>query len=395
MTHLRIADHDITRRPVQDPPTKVLHIINGDLYAGAERVQELLADRLPSFGYEVSFVCLKEGAFQRALEAGPREVVTVAMRSRFDMIRTALRIARRARDSGSQLIHTHTSRGALIGSLTAAITGLPMTHHVHSPTIRDTTNAWTNGANALVERASLLRVAALIPVSDSLAHYLTKQGYPARRIHTVPNGVAASDLHTSRELHDDLKLGMVALFRPRKGIEVLLQAMSLMIRRGQRVQLLAIGGFEKRDYERQVLALTEQLGLSAYVQWCGFQTDVLQELTGVDALVLPSLFGEGMPMVVLEAMAVGLPIIASAVEGVPEVVRDGQDGFLVPPNDVESLAATLLRLLDDRAAARSMGDAARQRQRSLYSDNAMAAGVSEIYDRLLGRSAVPLQVASI
>lgn len=390
MTRPQIKERDISRRPVLDPPTKVLHIITGDLYAGAERVQELLAHRLPSFGYEVSFVCLKEGAFQQALQAGPSEVATVVMRSRFDLIRTVLRIARRARDSGSQLIHTHTPRGALVGSLTAAITGLPMTHHVHSPTLRDTTNTWANRANALVERTSLLRVAALIPVSDSLAHYLADQGYPARRIFTVPNGVAASDLHTSREMYDDLKLGMVALFRPRKGVEVLLQAMSLMIRRGQLVRLMAIGDFEDRDYQCQVLALTEQLGLSDYVHWCGFQADVLQELTGVDALVLPSLFGEGMPMVVLEAMAVGLPIVASAVEGVPEVVRDGQDGLLVPPNDIEALAAALLRLLDDRPAARSMGDSARRRQRDTYSDTAMTAGVSRIYDRLLGRNRVPL-----
>jgi glycosyltransferase involved in cell wall biosynthesis len=274
------------------------------------------------------------------------------------------------------------------------VSGLPMTHHIHSPAIRDTSNAWANRVNALVERGSLLRAAALIPVSDSLARYLAGQGYPARRICPVPNGVATSELHTNCELHDDLRLAMVALFRPRKGVEVLLRAMALLIRQGQLVRLKAIGGFENADYEQQIHALAERLGVSDYVEWRGFQPDVLQELTSVDALVLPSLFGEGMPMVVLEAMAVGLPIVASAVEGVPEVVREGQEGLLVAPNDVNALADALLRLLHDRLAARSMGHAARRRQRSSYSDRAMASRVSGIYDRLLGRSPVALPAAA-
>lgn len=388
------ADDDAVDQRSKSSAIKVLHIITGDLYAGAERVQELLADRLPEFGYQVSFVCLKNGAFQERLESGARESITIAMRSRLDLLGTVMKIAKRARATESRLIHTHTPRGALIGGLTSAITGLPMTHHIHSPAIRDTTNAWANRGNALVERLSLSRASALIPVSDSLAQYLANQGYPARRICPVPNGVAASDLCANYEPHHDLRVGMVALFRPRKGIEVLLQAMSLMIKQGQILRLQVIGGFENSDYEREMLALVKDLGLSEYVVWRGFQPDVLEELTSVDALVLPSLFGEGMPMVVLEAMSVGLPIVASAVEGVPEVVREGQEGLLVAPGDVAMLAAALQRLRDDREVARSMGDAARRRQRSMFSDIAMAQRVSDIYDRLLGPSHVSLPAAA-
>ena len=385
-----MSDQRIASGRVMSPAlTKVLHVITGDLYAGAERVQELLADRLPAFGYEVSFVCLKQGTFQRQLAEGPREASTIAMRSRFDVIRTSAQIARRARATGSRIIHTHTARGVLVGSIAAVMTGLPLAHHVHSPSVRDTTNRWSNWLNAAVERGTLLRARAIIPVSESLAQYVADQGHPAERICTVHNGVAVNPHGRRCETHRGLELGMVALFRPRKGIEVLLQAMAKLIKHGQLVRLRAVGAFESPVYEQQILALAEELGLSAFIEWRGFRRNVADELAVMDALVLPSLFGEGMPMVVLEAMAVGLPIIASRVEGVPEAVRDGQEGYLVPPGDVDALADALARVLCDRARAQSMGSAARSRQRAMFSDRAMASGVSQVYDRLLGRSRAP------
>jgi glycosyltransferase involved in cell wall biosynthesis len=384
-----ISGNRADTRAVVPALTKVLHVITGDLYAGAERVQDLLADGLPAFGYEVSFVCLKHGTFQQQLAAGPRETSTIAMRSRFDVVRTARAIARRARATGSQIIHTHTARGALVGSIAAAMTGLPLAHHVHSPTLRDTTNPLANWINAVVGRGSLLRARAIIPVSNSLAHHVAGQGHPAARICTVHNGVAINTHERKCLAHRGLALGMVALFRPRKGIEVLLQAMAKLITRGQLVHLRAVGAFEDPHYERQILALAEGLGLSPYIEWRGFRRDVVDELSVMDALVLPSLFGEGMPMVILEAMAAGLPIIASSVEGVPEAVRDGQEGYLVQPGDVDALADALARLLCDRVGAQAMGSAARSRQRAMFSDRAMASGTAHIYDRLLGRNRMP------
>jgi glycosyltransferase involved in cell wall biosynthesis len=366
---------------------KVVHVITGDLFAGAERVQDLLAAQLPAFGYDVSFICLKEGEYQQRLLAENRDVSTLAMRSRFDLARTALQIANRVRAVEGQLIHTHTVRGSLIGSIAAALTGLPMVHHIHSPTSRNTANGWTNRFNTLVERVSLMR-GVLIPVSDSLAQYLVLQGYAASRISTVHNGVPVGELRSpSPECGRPLTLGMVALFRPRKGIEVLLHAMARLVEQGQQVRLRAVGTFECREYEEHVLALAAKLGVSGCVEWRGFQRNVLDELAQVHVLVVPSLFGEGLPMVILEAMAVGLPVVAAEVEGIPEAIRDGQEGSLVPPGDPQALATALLRLASDPDGARGMGIAGQRRQRKQFSDVAMAGHVSQIYDRLLARGA--------
>src|SRR5690606_4342942 len=134
-------------------------------------------------------------------------------------------------------------------------------------------------------------------------------------------------------------LGMVALFRPRKGVELLLEALSLLRKQGLDVCLRAIGEFETPEYERQVRGLAQTLGLEPWIDWTGFCSNVPAALPALDALVLPSLFGEGLPMVLLEAMASGVPVVATRVEGVPEAIVDGVEGVLVEPQSATALAA--------------------------------------------------------
>ena len=134
-------------------------------------------------------------------------------------------------------------------------------------------------------------------------------------------------------------LGAVALFRPRKGIEVLLEALAMLRSRNVNVRLRAVGGFETPLYKADVLGLAERLDLAEAIDWIGFTRNVNRELAKIDLFVLPSLFGEGLPMVVLEAMAAGLPVVASRVEGVPEAVVHRETGLLVEPGSVSQLAA--------------------------------------------------------
>lgn len=134
--------------------TRVLHIINGDHYAGAERVQDLLAMRLGEHGFDVSFAVLKGGAFAAARASKNAAIFETPMRGRFD-IALVRQIADIVRREGFSLIHAHTARSALIGRIAAGMAGVPMVYHVHSPTIRNTTNRLTNIVNTVVEaRAS-------------------------------------------------------------------------------------------------------------------------------------------------------------------------------------------------------------------------------------------------
>jgi len=363
--------------------TRVLHLVNGEFYAGAERVQDLLALALPAHGFQVGFATLKDGQFAARRRSQDAPLHPLPMSSRLDL-RQCARLARLLRSGGFRLLHTHTPRSALVGRLVATWTGIPMVHHVHSPAERDTEQGWRNARNALAERFSLRGARALIAVSASLERHLLQQGFPAARVRCIPNGVPVSErLRRDYRPGEELTLGMIALFRPRKGIEVLLEAMAALRREGLPARLHAVGPFETPAYERSVHELAARLGLADAVTWAGFRSDMAAELRRMHVFVLPSLYGEGMPMVVLEAMAAGLPIVSTTVEGIPEVVRDGQDGLLAAPGNAAALAAALASFARGSADAGAMGDSGWQRQRARFSDQSMAAGVAGVYREVL------------
>jgi glycosyltransferase involved in cell wall biosynthesis len=358
-------------------------VINGEHYAGAERVQDLLAEHLGAEGFQVGLVCLKHGQFAAVRKYRNAPLYQVTMRGRFDL-RAVARLVRIIRREGYQLLHSHSPRSALVAGLAAKIAGIPLVHHVHSPTGRDTTHGLRCRINALVERFVLRGAKALVTVSESLAGYVRGRGQPAEKVNVVPNGVPARKLAPAHAAGQAAwTFGAVALFRPRKGIEVLLHSLALLRAEGLPVRLRAVGGFETPEYETQIKSLCRELGLEDAVDWVGFTADVDTELAKMDALVLPSLFGEGMPMVVLEAMSAGLPVVATRVEGTPEAIRDGLDGLIAEPNDAGSLAAALARLVRGDVDAASLRQNAVARHAERFSAAAMAAGVAAVYRRVL------------
>lgn len=182
---------------------------------------------------------------------------------------------------------------------------------------------------------------------------------------------------------EEWTLGTVALFRPRKGMEVLLEALAELRAQGLPVRLRAVGGFETPEYEREVKFLAEKLGLADAIDWTGFTEDVDRELAEMDLFVLSSLFGEGLPMVVLEAMAAGVPVVATRVEGVPEAIRDRRDGLLAEPGDPGSLARAIGRVVRGEVDWHALRTTARKRHADTFSDRSMAAGVADVYRRVL------------
>ncbi len=362
---------------------KVLHIINGEYYAGAEKVQDLLALGLTELGHEINFVCFKPDKFP-ALRSGQEiSLHKMPMRHRFD-IGCARRVARLVREGGFELLHSHSPRGAMIGRVASLMAGVPMVHHVHSPAARDTEAPLMNRVNCVVERLSAASIQALIPVSRSLERYLVEQGFSPRRIFTVPNGVPTPGPLSPRACPTGTwRIGAVALFRPRKGMEVLLKAAAHLLRQGRPLRVVAVGGFETPAYEQEIRGLAASLGIAGQVDWLGFTRDVDRALAQLDVMVLPSLYGEGMPMAVLEAMAAGIPVVASDVEGIPEVLDHGRTGLVVPPGNDQALAAELAALMDGRHDWSLMRRRAYELQCERYSSRSMARAVSDVYAQVL------------
>jgi glycosyltransferase involved in cell wall biosynthesis len=364
-------------------PLRVLHVINGEHYAGAERVQDLLAARLPEFGFEIDFACLKPRLFPELRRSTRSAVYDVGMHSRLSL-GAAWRVAEIVERGKYALLHTHTARSALVGRLAAMLTGVPMVHHVHSPATADTAHPVRNWLNATSERFSLRRAAALVAVSQSLAEYARQKRLSKRPVRVVPNGVPLRGPLADRPRPTPpWRLGAVALFRPRKGLEVLLDAVAELLGQGLDLRLQAVGTFETSEYEQAVHRRVDELGIGSAIEWRGFQADVDGELAKMDLFVLPSLFGEGLPMVVLEAMAAGVPVVATRVAGVPEAIRHGIDGLIAEPGNSAELAAMIRRVLDGEADWSAMRASAHQRQREMFSDERMAHDVARLYREIL------------
>ncbi len=365
-------------------PIRVLHVINGEHYSGAERVQDLLAMSLPQQHCEVGFATLKSGKFAETRESQLTPVTALAMRSRLDL-RGANQLAELVKTEHYDLLHAHTPRALMLATIAAWRTSTPLVYHIHSPVGRDSTRWLQNAINAGVERVCLRRVDRVIVVAPSLVAYMRGMGVKADRIDCVPNGVPGCDREPCRRRrqHDAFQLGMVALFRPRKGTEVLLDAFAAAVSQGHRLKLRLIGGFESDEYQCQLRRRAERLGIDSAVEWVGFTRDIAGQLAQLDALVLPSLFGEGLPMVVLEAMAAGVPVVASHVEGNSHAVVHRETGLLFDPGNVGELAAALVELADARVDSQRLARQARNRHAELFSDSAMAAGVAQTYRKVL------------
>ncbi|MYA09587.1 MAG: glycosyltransferase family 4 protein [Holophagales bacterium] len=196
-----------------------------------------------------------------------------------------------------------------------------------------------------------------------------EQDYGVEGVRVVPNVTgaplgartpeSAQVADRDEEAVDEPYLLAVGRLRIRKGMEILLQALAQVRDRGHRPRLVVAGDGERRE---TLDALCEQLGLGASVHWAGrcSRSEVARLQRRAAALIVPSTY-EGMPLVVLEAMSDGVPVIASAVSGIPEVVVDGQTGWLVPPERSAALADALIDAVSDPDAARVRGEAGRQR----------------------------------
>jgi glycosyltransferase involved in cell wall biosynthesis len=207
----------------------------------------------------------------------------------------------------------------------------------------------------------------VIAVSEAARTFLVRsKGYPAAKITVVPNGrdfsvyrpdIARDRVRKEFELDRTVPLvGVVGRLEAQKGHAYLFEAWPAVLREFPDARLLVVGEGALREPLQQ---RARELGIAASVIFTGFRADVPRLLDAVDVVTLPSLY-EGMPLTAIEASAMARPVVATVVDGTPEVVRDGRTGRLVPPADPPALGRALLAMLRDPAGARRMGQAGRE-----------------------------------
>ena len=281
------------------------------------------------------------------------------------------------------LVHLHSRRGAdTLGGLGAQWAGVPvvLTRRVDNPE-----PSWAVGAKyRLYDR--------VITISDAIREVLIQQGVDPGKIRCVHSALDPSPFEQPcrregflREFGlapDDQIVGMAAQFIPRKGHDILLQAIPAILRDHPRARFLLFG---RGPLHADISARVREDGLEGTVRLPGFREDLPDLLPCMDVLVHPATM-EGLGVIILQAGASGLPVVAAAAGGIPEAILDQETGLLVPPNDPEALASAVSALLADPARARSMGEAGRERIQLEFSVNRMVDGNLSVYQDLLSGS---------
>jgi glycosyltransferase involved in cell wall biosynthesis len=220
--------------------------------------------------------------------------------------------------------------------------------------------------------------AVLCPTQD-LARHCRARGF-AGSISVVPHAVSAPTHPPSRDWHDPPVIGAMGRFVEKKGFHVLIEALRHL--RGAAVPFRAIiagAGEEAAVLQR----LTQERGLDSVVTYPGWQDDTARFFGTIDIFCLPSLH-EPFGIVVLEAMAQALPVIATDSEGPSEILHDGEDGMIVPKSDPTALAVAIERMLDDHQAARALGRKAYATVRETYSVSRLSALLNQVVRKVAG-----------
>jgi len=231
-----------------------------------------------------------------------------------------------------------------------------------------------------------------VAIAEEVARSLERV-YGLRNLPLIPNGIPVANYALGEEVrkawrrregYEDSTVLFVSVARlsPQKDHVSLIQAFSIAASRNGHLRLLLAGDGPLR---LEVEARVKALGLEGKVRFLGVRADVPEILAAADVFVLSSRW-EGNPLSVMEAMAAGKPVIATAVGGVPELVQDGVSGVLVPPENVEALADAMLKLAGDAALRTRSGQAAFRRAKERFDVSVMVEGYGTLYERLLGKS---------
>jgi glycosyltransferase involved in cell wall biosynthesis len=371
-------------------PARIAHILPWPSVGGTEAATARLACAAEGQEFTSVAFCLRGAAPVRALfeQAGitviEYEAAEPSLRHPSRFLKSSLALARQLRAADVSLVHAADVLAAYRSSVAALLAGVPLITHVRGRFPRLSRR----------DRLFLLPVRRFVFVARDTWRVFG-HAVPERRGEVLYDGIdvrhdASSAVDSTREelgIAASAKvIGMVARVAPAKDYPTLIRAAAIVVARHPDAVFLIVGQHSGvREYEEHFLAvrrLLDEHALSRHFVFTDHRTDVDRLLDAMDVCVLAT-HGEGLPLGLLEAMAKGKPVVATAVGGIPELIRHGVSGMLVPPSDHDALAHELSRLLDDRGVARTLGESGRTFVERDFGRASFATRLHALYARVL------------
>ena len=382
------STHAVARRPPGPArrEARILQVVLSLTPGGTEHLVVEICRRLAASSFDVAVCCLDdEGEWATDVRAQGVEVVALHRRKGFrpDLGR---RIARLAAERGTDLLHCHQYSPFVYGRIATFWNRKLRLVYTEHGRLSDAPPTWKRRmVNPLLARFD----GAIVAVSDELRRYMIDARFPAARVGVIHNGIdvgtraSAADRLTARRglgIDEETFVAIsVARLDPVKDFGTLLEAFAAVRRQAPGARLLVVGDGPERRWMAERAA---QPDLEGSVHLVGFRSDVRALLTAADVYVNSSI-SEGISITILEAMAAGLPVVATAVGGTPEVLIDGGGGLLVPARDAGQLAAAMLALAADPQRRAALAAAGRRRLETAFTIDRMVDEYVGTYRRLL------------
>lgn len=392
----------LNRNPAaRDPrtPVRVLQFVDAFGIGGTERHVMNLGKALDPVRFQLHLACLRRwGPFMEEAEALGAPIAEYPLTRLYNprALRQQWRFGRDLRRARVEIVHSYnfyTNVFAIPAARLAGVRGVVAS-------IRDTGAYMTDPKRRLLRL--VCRLADRVVVNaHAIRSWLLEQGYRRDRVRVIPNGIDTARFdgpHAGERVRHDLDIPadaplvmVLTRLHERKGLEDLLEAAPRILRRFPAVHFLIVGGrIAVRDgavvsddaYRAALEERGRALGVGERLRFAGFRTDIPDILAASTVSVLPSL-SEGLSNTVLESMAAGVPVVATAVGGIPEAIEPGVSGLLVPPRDPGALADAISSVLGDPERARVMGRSGRRRIEGHFSLGAMARRTEALYGELL------------
>jgi len=362
--------------------------MTADLWAGAEvQVATTLSHLVQQGGVSVTAVLFNHGRLEDELRrlGIPVTVIDETTHNAFQIL---LGLTAYLRDHQINLVHTHRYKDTVLGMIAARLAGVPHAirtmHGLREP--MHGWNDWKFRVYEALDKAVLHRCAdRVIAVSRRMAAALSRGGYRPSLITTIHNGIdvqTIAAIRTSEQTRQELDVaastlvvGTAGRLSAVKGHDTFLRAARLVLDREPGARFVIAGSGPLED---ELMALASELGIAPACRFLGARNDVHDVMAAMDVFVLPSL-NEGLPMAILEAMALGKAVIASNVGGLPEVIRHRETGLLVPAGDPRALAAACLELSQHREWAGRLGAQARVVVEHEFSHDRNGTMLSDLY----------------